>query len=213
LEATEVKFDDTSSPEAIVIGAPESAASQSILLAPAPNANTGVAEPIATPVASPSQSTASALPWTPAEMPPDDAAAFPKQDKPDVPSPADKAVESLPQAHDMPTKGATTSPGFVQRDAKQELWQEWAVKFDMVERENIALHDKLRALGADGLGDIRVDAVAQIENDSLRKRIAELEKQIDDLRQQAADKNKIGGKDVIKSPSDPKSGTPQTSGY
>ena len=57
----------------------------------------------------------------------------------------------------------------------------WSDQIEVLERENIALREKLHLNETDRFSDIRVDAVAQIHEEVLRARVAELEKEIDKL--------------------------------
>ncbi len=57
----------------------------------------------------------------------------------------------------------------------------WSMQLEALERENQAMREKLHVGESDSLSDIKVDAVAQIHENVLRERIAELEKEIDKL--------------------------------
>jgi hypothetical protein len=120
----------------------------------------------------------------------------PRSDSPAIaPAPADVATAAAAptkRAAEAFTEGAM--PEASTNNIKQQLWQEWAEKFTLLQRENDLLRDQIRGLRQDGLGDIRVDAVANIENEALKKRIAELEGEIETMRSQ---KPEAGKKDKI----------------
>lgn len=69
-------------------------------------------------------------------------------------------------------------------DMDPKVIQSWTDKLEILERENIALRDKLQLKDTDKLSDIKVDAVAQIHENVLRDRVAELEKELDKLHMQ-----------------------------
>ncbi len=102
-----------------------------------------------------------------------------------APTPPTVEVNSAPppveQAMRMPDL-----PNPPRQDLRQELWQEWAEKFQLLQTENNALRDQLKHQQPDGLADIRVDSVAAIENETLHNRITELEQEVEALRQKKA---------------------------
>ena len=102
---------------------------------------------------------------------------------PSIPSPSAKIGEQ--EAHDTEDKIKTalikqnqsSSP-----DTNMDLVNAWEEKLEILERENIALRDKLHLKDNDKLNDIKVDAITQIREDVLHARVLELEKQLDKMR-------------------------------
>ncbi len=89
----------------------------------------------------------------------------------------------------------------------------WTEKVELLERENIALRDRLKLGETDKLNDIRVDAVTRIHENVLRERVAELEKELDKMHfQQGADSESSSGDDLASAvkgaiPAPPKPGS------
>ena len=87
-----------------------------------------------------------------------------------------------------------------QKDIDPEILKSWSEKLEVLERENIALRDRLQNQEPDKMADIKVDVVTQIHENVLRERVAELEKQLDKLhmQQEPANSGDMKPEDVAK---------------
>lgn len=109
---------------------------------------------------------------------------------PDVSEPTAKMGEQEAQQTENSLKDSALMQGQISTSAQtEELIKQWEDKLEILEKENIALRDKLQFKDTDKLSDIKVDTVNQIREDVLRARVIELEKQLDKMRMEGDPNN------------------------
>ncbi len=102
----------------------------------------------------------------------------------------------LPKSTVAPFESAEKAPvtGLIQRHMDESddgglertLLEEWAEKMSLLEKENIALRNKMRAeIDTDKLQDLRVDPMAKIREDALRRKVEELQEEVQKTRAEA----------------------------